>query len=166
VTAAAAAWASLAFSTAVTVLLLLALSPPQPSARLGEPLAAAVGLAAGGALAWALRALGAAGSRPALRGSLAQFGLLAVFAANEEVMWRRVVLGELLRGGPAAALAASTIVFAVAHRRRPGLHVVTGAAFGALYLGTGALAASIAGHWAYNAMLAVGRRPQLGGMPQ
>lgn len=163
-TAARSAWAGLALSTAVAVLLLLALAPPQPAHRVPEHLAAALGLAAGAGLAWSLRALGADRGRT-LRGSPAQLALLALFAANEEVVWRRVVLGELLRGGGAAALAVSTIAFAVAHRRRPGLHVVTGAAFGALYLGTGALVASIAGHWAYNATLAAGRRPHLGGSP-
>ena len=36
--------------------------------------------------------------------------------ANEELVWRRVVLGELLRAGALAALAVSTLGFALAHR--------------------------------------------------
>jgi membrane protease YdiL (CAAX protease family) len=76
-----------------------------------------------------------------------------VAAASEEIVWRRVVLGELLRVGPLAAVAGSTLGFALVHRTRQTLHLGTGAAFGSLYLATGALAASIAAHWAYNVLL-------------
>ena len=84
--------------------------------------------------------------------------MLVVAAAAEEVVWRRVVLGELLRAGPLAALAGSTLGFALVHRTRQSLHLGTGAAFGGLYLATGALAASIAAHWAYNVFLLTLRR--------
>ncbi len=84
---------------------------------------------------------------------MAKFGFLALAAANEEVLWRRVMLGELLRSGVVAALAGSTLGFALAHRARPGLHLGTGLAFGGVYLATGALGASIAAHLTYNLCL-------------
>ena len=79
--------------------------------------------------------------------------LLGIAAAGEEVVWRRVVLGELLRSGPILALAGSSLAFAFAHRARLGLHLATGAVFGGVYVATGALAASIAAHWIYNMLL-------------
>src|SRR5262249_30740830 len=79
---------------------------------------------------------------------------LGLCAANEELLWRRLLLGELLIAGPVAALALSSAGFAIAHRRARLLHVGTGSAFGALYLATGLLSASIAAHWAYNALVA------------
>src|SRR5262249_38784799 len=77
---------------------------------------------------------------------------LAVWAANEEIVWRRIALGELLRFGMPAALLGSSVAFAVVHRSRVGTHLATGAAFRAVYLLTGALAASLAAPWAYNAL--------------
>jgi membrane protease YdiL (CAAX protease family) len=80
--------------------------------------------------------------------------LIGLFAANEEVVWRRVVLGELLPAGSMPALALSALGFALVHHRSRALHLGTGAAFGGVYLATGALAASIAAHWAYNLLVA------------
>ena len=87
--------------------------------------------------------------------------LLALCAANEEVLWRRVLLGELLFAGPAAALALSSAGFALAHRRARLLHIGTGSAFAGVYLATGFLGASIAAHWAYNVLVGglLERRP-------
>jgi len=75
------------------------------------------------------------------------------------------VLGELLGAGVVVALAASAGAFALAHRARRGIHVGTGVTFGALYVVTGALAASIAAHWIYNALVgaAVDRERAQGG---
>ncbi len=83
----------------------------------------------------------------------AKLAFLALAAANEEVLWRRVVLGELLRSGAVAALAGSTLGFALAHRGRPGVHLGTGLAFGGVYLATGALGACIGAHLTYNLCL-------------
>ncbi|HWB23282.1 MAG TPA: CPBP family intramembrane glutamic endopeptidase [Gaiellaceae bacterium] len=74
-------------------------------------------------------------------------------ATNEEIVWRRVVLGELLAAGAVAAMLGSTVGFALMHRSRRRLQLVTGAVFGGLYLSTGSLAASVAAHWAYNALV-------------
>ena len=79
--------------------------------------------------------------------------VLGLAALNEEIVWRRVLLGELLFEARSAALAASALGFAISHRARPGLHLGTGAAFGAVYLATGALTASVAAHWAYNVLV-------------
>jgi membrane protease YdiL (CAAX protease family) len=146
------AWTRLVGATAVAIALVVSLSPPGPPLRLPVVAAAPAGLLAGAALSLAVRRGASAASRP----SLAVLALLAVSAANEELIWRRVLAGELLRAGALAALAGSTVLFALAHRGRPGLHLATGGLFGGLYLATGALTAAVAAHWAYNTGLAVG----------
>lgn len=159
------AWARLAFAFAAALVLVLVLSPPRPELRIAPEAAVAAGLVAGAGLAAAVgrgSASLAAGPRSTW---LARLGVLALAAASEELLWRRLLLGELLRWGAPAALAGSTLAFALAHRRRPGLHVATGAAFGSLYLATGALVASVAGHWAYNAGLALWWRQRSEGAP-
>jgi membrane protease YdiL (CAAX protease family) len=78
---------------------------------------------------------------------------LALLATNEEIVWRRVVLGELLSAGVVAAVFFSTVGFALVHRSRRGRQLGTGAVFGVLYVSTGALGASIAAHWLYNALV-------------
>jgi len=151
----ASLWLRLGVATSVAAACLAALAPPHPDGRLSAAGASAVGLCCGvvlfAVLARARPILGAPGRRlPLLAGRVAVFGL---WAANEEVMWRRVALGELLAAGAVPALVASTIGFALFHRARS-VHLGTGGAFGALYLGTGALAASIAAHWTYNVLVA------------
>jgi len=78
---------------------------------------------------------------------------LGLFAANEEIIWRRTLVGALLPAGPLVALLAGSATFALAHRRSRLLHAGTGFAFGAVYVGTGVLGASIAAHWVYNALV-------------
>jgi membrane protease YdiL (CAAX protease family) len=85
--------------------------------------------------------------------ALGKLAFLGLLATNEEVVWRRVALGELLRAGVLPALVASTVGFALVHRTRRGVHLATGGAFGAVYLSTGALAASVAAHWTYNVLV-------------
>ena len=149
-------WGRLVLGSVVAVALLVAISPPLPPRRL--PLAAGVllGIAAGVALYLAVSR-----ERPVLPSRAAPLPLtlatalfLGLAAVNEEILWRRAVLGELLRiAGAGAAIAGSALAFALAHRARPGLHLVTGAVFGAVYLGTGALLAAVAAHWSYNLLL-------------
>ncbi len=151
----AALWARVATSTAVAFGLLFVLSPPRPSSRLPWPAQPVIGLCAGGLLYLLVTRRrphlpSQVGSLPVL---VAKQGLFGLWAANEEIVWRRVVLGALLPVGALAALAASTLVFALAHHARRGLHLGTGAVFGGLYLGTGALAASVTAHWIYNALV-------------
>lgn len=145
-------WLRIAIGSALAIVLLLAVSPAQPASRLTWPAQPAVGVCAGGLLF-----LLATRRRPHLPTStvslpllVARHGFLGLWAANEEIVWRRVMLGELLPGGVVPALAASTIGFALAHRARRGLHIGTGATFGSLYLATGALATCVAAHWTYN----------------
>jgi membrane protease YdiL (CAAX protease family) len=147
-------WTRVAISTALAASLWLAVTPPRPPRRTGDAVATALGAAAGAALfALVLRrppALAHAGGGSAAVGKQLVFGLCA---ANEEVLWRRVLLGDALPAGGFAALALSSMSFALAHRRARCLHAVTGATFGGLYLATGSLAASIAAHWVYNALV-------------
>ncbi len=145
-------WARFTLATGLSVLLLVTLSPPRPELRIPLLPATGVGVGAGVILYATIEK-----RRPFLPALLpdtvARLGFLALAAANEEVLWRRVVLGELLRSGVVAALAGSTLGFALAHRARPGLHLGTGLAFGGVYLATGALGASIAAHLTYNLCL-------------
>ncbi len=141
-------WQRFALATALSLVLLVTVSPPEPDVRLAPLAALAAGSAAGIALYLAV-----VGRRPFLPSGLATSGILALAAANEEVLWRWFVLGEFLRTGTLAALAGSTLGFALAHRSRPGLHLATGLVFGALYLLTGALASCVAAHWTYNVCL-------------
>ncbi len=150
--------------TCTWVVLLLVLSPPHPDRRVPVPAAVAAGLAAGVlASAAVLRRDHVAGRAAELAGRAfrlpkARLAILGLAAVNEELLWRRLVLGGILPSGALAALAVSTLGFALAHRARPALHLGTGATFGGLYLATGALAAPVAAHWAYNALLLAGLR--------
>ena len=82
---------------------------------------------------------------------------LAARSGFEEVVWRGIVLGGLLRPiGPAGALVVSSLAFALWHRRTLGcrcvVHLVTGVAFGAAFL-AGGLAAAIVAHAVYNLLV-------------
>jgi membrane protease YdiL (CAAX protease family) len=148
-------WLRVAAITALSVLLLLALTPDRPPTRTWWPLAVAFGVCAGIVLFSTVtrarpRLPRTAGFAPL---ALLKLAFLGLWAANEEVLWRRVALGELLRAGTVPALAASSVGFALMHRTRRGVHLGTGGAFGVVYLSTGALAASVAAHWTYNALV-------------
>lgn len=157
-------WLKVSAGTAIAVVGLLA-SPPMPRAHGLAALAPLEGAGAGLLLYVALvRTRPRAPLRVArVRIAVCKYIILGVLAANEEVVWRRVVLGELLRAGSLAAVAGSTLMFALAHRARPALHLGTGLTFGAVYAATGALAASVGAHWVYNSLLAAfGERRPLG----
>ena len=141
--------------TASLILLVLLVAPAGPGARSASLGAAAT--ASASFLAAVVFALAVRGDRwstsngrrrAAIRGAL--IGLLAL---NEELLWRRLALCELLRCGVVAAWAASSVAFALGHRSRPGLHLATGSALGGIYLLTGALGACICAHWGYNLLV-------------
>ena len=91
--------------------------------------------------------------RPVRRPSPLAGAMLAAGAALEELFWRGLVLGALaIAAGAAGALALSSACFACVHRRR-GLHLVTGAAFGGLYVVSGKLLAPIVAHAIYNVLV-------------
>jgi membrane protease YdiL (CAAX protease family) len=142
-------WARFALASVLSITLLATLSPPRPELRIPALTATAVGAGAG-AILYATVAKRRPSLPLLLPDAVARCFVLALAAANEEVLWRLVILGELLHAGAAAALAGSTLGFALAHRARPGLHLGTGFVFGGLYLATGALGASIAAHLTYN----------------
>ena len=145
-------WGRVVTATALAVSLGLALTPPHPRLRVSITLAVALGAAAGLALfiTASRRRPGFPRSRTA-SSSIGRQLFLGLCAANEEVVWRRTLLGELLPAGALVALAVSSAGFGLAHRQARLLHVGTGSAFGVLYLATGFLGASIAAHWVYNA---------------
>jgi membrane protease YdiL (CAAX protease family) len=150
-----ALWLRVAAITAVSGALLFALVPDRPPPRVPWAIAIAIGVCAGLALFSAITR-----SRPRLSPprrlapvALVKLAFLGLWATNEEVVWRRVALGELLPTGALSALVASTVGFALMHRTRRRVHLGTGGAFGAVYLSTGALAASVAAHWTYNALV-------------
>jgi membrane protease YdiL (CAAX protease family) len=154
-------WLRIAAATAIAFGSLLLLSPDRPDQRLATAVSIAVGTALGVAMFVAVVGRGSrlAVARGSVHTAFARWIVFGLLAANEELVWRRAVLGECLGAGSAAALAGSTLVFAVAHRARPGLHLGTGAAFGGVYLATGVLGASIAAHWIYNGLLSSAARP-------
>jgi ABC-2 type transport system ATP-binding protein len=89
---------------------------------------------------------------------LARSLVLTAKSAQEEVLWRALLLGVLAGPlGRLAALAASAVLFAGSHVRRQGraatAHLLTGTAFGAVYLTTGRLLAAIAAHATYNVLI-------------
>ena len=148
-------WLKTAASTTTALALLVVVTPPHPRVRAQWPGALALGLLVGVALFVAIT-----GSRPRLQPRSAwtstlvgRVAFLGLWATNEEVLWRRVVFGELLSAGSAEALAMSTVGFALVHRSRRLVHLGTGCGFAVVYVGTGALVASISAHWAYNVLV-------------
>lgn len=90
----------------------------------------------------------------------ARIAVLGAKSAQEEALWRALLIGVLLPFGCLAALVVSTMLFAAAHAGGPGgrawTHLVTGSLFGFAYLVTGRLGAAIAAHGAYNVLVGVG----------
>jgi membrane protease YdiL (CAAX protease family) len=148
-------WLRIVAITTLSSVLLIALAPDRPRGRLPWPVACALGTIAGIVLFSVIthnrpRLPAVVASVPLAAGKVAFLGL---WAANEEVLWRRVALGELLGVGIVPALVVSTAGFALMHRSRRRVHLATGCMFGTVYLVTGALGASIAAHWVYNLLV-------------
>jgi membrane protease YdiL (CAAX protease family) len=151
-----ALWVRVAAVSAATIALTFALAPEHPARRISRTAAIPLGAAAGLALFVTIararpRLPTATGSVTVLAGKLGFFGLLAT---NEELLWRRNALGEMLGAGAIPAVVGSSLGFAFVHRARRGIHVLTGGMFGAVYLATGVLAASVAAHVVYNMLVA------------
>jgi ABC-2 type transport system ATP-binding protein len=133
-----------------------------PSAR---PLAEAVtfGCLAGGCgfllLARRRVAASAFSALPRAR-LLARSAVLTAKSAEEEAIWRGLVLGSLVPPlGALGALVSSSALFAAAHvgrlGRRAWTHMATGSLFGLAYLVTGRIVAAIAAHSTYNVLVGV-----------
>ena len=89
---------------------------------------------------------------------LARSLVLTAKSAQEEVVWRGLVLGAFVAPlGRLGALALSTALFAAAHLPRQGrgavIHVASGGVFGMVLLGTGRLSAAVASHAGYNILV-------------
>ena len=147
-------------ATGAAVLVAPAVPPLDPTVN-GAGNALAVGCLAGGA-AFAVLArkrvdAGAISKLPRRR-LLARSVVLAAKSAQEEAIWRGVVLGVLVGPtGRLGAVALSTLLFAAAHvrrlRRSALAHLITGASFGLVYATTGRLHAAIAAHGTYNVLV-------------
>jgi ABC-2 type transport system ATP-binding protein len=137
-----------------------------------RPLADAIsfGCLAGGCgfLLLARRPIAASAYSAPRKRLLARSAVLTAKSAEEEAIWRGLVLGLLVPPlGPFGALAASSALFAVAHVRRLGrrawTHLATGSLFGLTYLVTGRIVAAMAAHSTYNVLVgaAVGARADM-----
>ncbi len=157
---AAALWARVAGSSALAAATVVAADPPTPTAEAPSAATVAAGVVVGVVLFAAVvhRAPWRATERrlPTL---LTVHAFLALCALNEEVVWRRLVLGEALPVGAPAAVGVSALGFALVHRSRRRLHLVTGTAFGVAYVLTGSLVSPIVAHWTYNSLVAVSSPP-------
>jgi len=148
----------LLWGTALAAVLAVGLPAFRPV--LGNRASVLVGPAIGAALY-----IGLAGAPPRLRLPTVPHAMwLAGSAAFEELVWRAVVLAALAAWiGAVAALLLTSVAFAVAHQarlgRRAGIHVITGAGFGAAFLCAG-LAASFAAHWIYNLLVDLSLRSE------
>lgn len=86
---------------------------------------------------------------------VARSAVLTLKSAQEEALWRALLLGSLVAPlGRLGALALATVLFSAVHvwdqGRRALVHIATGGVFGAVYVGTGRLSAAVAAHAAYN----------------
>lgn len=87
--------------------------------------------------------------------------VLTAKSAQEEALWRAVLLGFLIGPfGRLLAIGATTALFAAAHvhrqRRSAAAHLVTGSAFGVVYVVTGRFLAAVAAHATYNVLVGTG----------
>jgi membrane protease YdiL (CAAX protease family) len=143
-----------AYVAAACLLLLFAGIAPPPR-RVGGLVALAAGLLLAVVLYGVLARRAEAPDRRVLVPALGA-------GATEEIVWRWGVLaGTAPTLGWPGALTLSTWCFALRHTRSEGLvaYLVLGASFGGVFLATGRLAAAIAAHAGYNALvLLAGRR--------
>jgi len=89
---------------------------------------------------------------------LARALVLGAKSAQEEALWRAMLLGVLVSPlGRLGALTVSAVAFAAAHiprqRRSAALHLGTGMVFGATYLVTGRLTSAVVAHASYNVLV-------------
>ena len=153
-----------ALALCTTMVAALAIAPSvDPIISVGA-FAPLVGIASGAVLFCSLsrRSIPYDGLRRApKRRLLARSLVLSLKSAQEEAVWRGVVLGVIVgTAGRAGALVLSTAAFAAAHLSSHGrlalVHVLTGAVFGAAYVVTGDLTAAISAHIAYNVLIGAG----------
>jgi ABC-2 type transport system ATP-binding protein len=148
----------LAISTATAVAALVVAGPEAPSTPLGAVPSLLAGVGAAGLLFVLLAGrmpLWRAPPRRRVASVTVKGTYLTVTSAAEEAFWRWLVLGGLAPVvGLVPAFLASTVGFALAHgvRRRDvvGVHLVTGAAFGGVYVVTGHVEAAMVAHVLYN----------------
>jgi ABC-2 type transport system ATP-binding protein len=139
------------------LLVLAPTSPPRPPVSLAA--AAGLGVAIGLSLFAAL-----ARTRPRLLFRPAAVAVAAV-GISEEAIWRGFALGRIAPvAGAATAVVVTSLAFASTHvpllrLRGAAVQLVTGAAFGALFVATGSLPACAVAHATYNLVAILGRTP-------
>ncbi|HKT43935.1 MAG TPA: ATP-binding cassette domain-containing protein [Gaiellaceae bacterium] len=138
--------------------LVLVLAPTAPPRTpLPSPSAAVLGIAVGGALFAAL-----ARARPRLSFTPAAFVVAAV-GVSEEVIWRGFAVGRITPvAGGTTAVAVTSVAFAATHVpllrvRGAAVQLVTGGAFGTVFVATGSLLACALAHATYNLVAVLGR---------
>jgi ABC-2 type transport system ATP-binding protein len=143
---------------------LLAPSPPPralwPAGGSAAPAGALLGAVLFVSLARGRRRTARVRSPAALAAGLA----LATAGAGEEAVWRGFALARLAPSiGVAGALAATTVAFAVTHvpalRVQAAVHLVTGTAFGLVFVASGSLLAAALAHGSYNLLVVLFRVP-------
>jgi ABC-2 type transport system ATP-binding protein len=141
---------------------LLWLSPtPPPRPPMASLASVSLGLLAGAAL---FAVLARARPRVLLTPlALATATVVACAGMSEEAVWRAFALGRISSTvGVWTAVAITTAAFAATHlptlrTRGAGVQLVTGAAFGALFVTTGSLVACALAHATYNLFAVLGR---------
>jgi ABC-2 type transport system ATP-binding protein len=123
---------------------------PLPSLLAAAAIALLLFTVLAGRVPWEARSLLRRAPALAVRGAY-----VTVTSATEEVLWRLLVVGGLTPViGLGPAFIAGTVGFAVAHgvsrREVLAVQLLTGAAFGAVYVGTGRIEAAVLAHAAYN----------------
>ena len=147
------------FAAAATTIV-LAPAPAPTSARVGSVAALLLGVPVG---VLVFLALARVPPRLPRREQLtrAQLAFLLGWAWVEEVIWRGLLLAVVaVVAGVAAALVATTALFALAHTQGRASHLLTGTAFGGAFVATGRLGAAVASHAVYNLLVAGSRAPR------
>lgn len=153
--AGAVLWARLVLFGLLACATLVVLSPPRPE---HVPLATSLLPAAfaGALLFTVLHGRGARLALPRLpvAVTVGRVAVMVALAVQEEVLWRRAVLGEALPASTVFALGVSTLGFALVHRVGRAKQVCTGATFGGVYVLSGSVVAASVTHAVFNLLVA------------
>lgn len=151
-------WIRIAIGTTVALVTVIAVPVPAPALARAERSAGIIIGAGLGVLLYVTLARVRPRPPRSAQLTLGQLCFLIGWAWVEEVLWRRLLLGGVaLAAGPVAGLIVATALFALAHPQGRPAQVLTGAIFGAAYIGTGRLSAAFASHAVYNLLVAGAR---------
>jgi len=129
--------------------------PPRPPVTAGA--GAVIGIGAGATLFAALA------RRLPRHAPVPLVAIVAAVGVSEEMIWRGFALARLVVPvGVAGAVAITSVAFALTHvpalrSRGAAVHLLTGTAFGSLFVATGSLLACALAHASYNALAVLAR---------